>query len=211
MSNSIQLQKTTVSNIYNKLVELTTSSNNEMVIIQKSEDNGSFEVKFGDTWNGFKYLLISVFKDGNGVLVQTETYGKLMRNKTPIPMLQRKSANKFSQQVLDYLKETVEVKQKTEEENVIEVQEENKEVFSEAIKQENNKNKSRISIIGFLFFLSISIFLIVLHVDHNEVMMKRYGDNLGELYQEPLSFFDYLIFSLTLYFLYLVIKTNSKS
>ena len=211
MSNSIQLQKTTVSNIYNKLVELTTSSNNEMVIIQKSEDNGSFEVKFGDTWNGFKYLLIYVFKDGNGVLVQTETYGKLMRNKTPIPMLQRKSANKFSQQVLDYLKETVEVKQKTEEENVIEVQEENKEVFSEAIKQENNKNKSRISIIGFLFFLSISIFLIVLHVDHNEVMMKRYGDNLGELYQEPLSFFDYLIFSLTLYFLYLVIKTNSKS
>lgn len=97
--------KCTVNEVYNHLVELSKSSKNKLVIKDKSESKGVFEIEFGDKFNGLKFLLLSAFKEDNGVTIQTELYSLFLKSKIPIPYLHRKSAEKFQDLVTDYLKD----------------------------------------------------------------------------------------------------------
>lgn len=171
MSNSIRV-KTTVNNVYDKLVELSSSLENDVTVTEISDDKGSFEIKFGDMLNGFKYLVVSAFKNGDVVLVQTETYAKnpLMGIKQPVPIFQRKSANKFAQQVLDYLNEVTEEKTETvaevKEKKVVKVNEikkESKEKVAEAIKEDTSKNKSKslVLLVSTIFIAVIGFFALM--------------------------------------------------
>ena len=184
MSNSIRV-KTTVNNVYDKLVELSSSLENEITVVEISDDKGSFEIKFGDMLNGFKYLVVSAFRNGDVVLVQTETYSKnpLMGTKQPIPVFQRKSANKFAKQVLDYLNEVTEEKTETvaevKEKKVVKVNEikkESKERVAEAIKEDASKNKSKsLDLLGWTIFIAIIVYIAL--PDNNSQSSNNYSQS----------------------------------
>ena len=157
------LLKCTVNEVYNHLVELSKSSKNKLVIKDKSESKGVFEIEFGDKFNGMKFLLLSAFKEDNGVTIQTELYSLFLKSRIPIPYLHRKSAEKFQDLVTNYLRDitkTEEVVTKTEE-VVIEnnnVKSENEKVIDVAkeIRGDSEKNKNN-SLIIFVVAIIIMV------------------------------------------------------
>lgn len=218
-----------IDSVYDSLTEFTNQLNKDLNIIEKNESKAVFEIQFGDNWSGLFYIIIKVFNEKDGVLISFDAYGKTWNLKKPLDgnwnsYEGKRIKRKYLDSVITFLNETfndenltpepkpVQPKKNVVDEDIVDKTpeiketEKNKENIIKNVASSELNSKSKVLKIAFFIFLALSAFLIFLHIDHNEVMMKRYGDNLGELYQEPLSFFDYLVFSITIYFFYKTIK-----